>query len=173
MWGRSYFATDVVYDVGDGRGIVVYSVGGELSLWVGPTPPGTAARRGHESLDPTRGFTARQRFRRRPPERQAWVLGFGYAEVGRFPHRLGAAAGPIRCFAVPYWFFAVVTVVLPARVLARHMREEDKRRRDAAGKCPQCLYDFPPGVRCCPECGAEVDGVESVPAVAAPARVHA
>jgi len=159
MWGRSYFANDVVYDVGGGRGLVLYSMGGELSVWAGPTPAEAPRRRGFDAVEAggVRGGTVRQRFYRRPPARQVWLLGFGYAETNRFPHRLGIGAGPVRCVVLPYWFFAAVTVVLPARVLARHMRDEDKRRRDAAGRCPNCEYDFPPGVRCCPECGISVD----------------
>jgi lipopolysaccharide biosynthesis regulator YciM len=57
---------------------------------------------------------------------------------------------------VPYWFLALASGVLPARVLLQHMLEEDRRRKDSPRRCARCEYDLQAWHRWCPECGERV-----------------
>jgi hypothetical protein len=53
--------------------------------------------------------------------------------------------------AVPHWFIALITALLPATRLYRALR---RRQQNRAGLCRSCGYDLRATPTRCPECGA-------------------
>jgi hypothetical protein len=71
--------------------------------------------------------------------------------------RMGAGdgAGHVAqdAYAVPYWFLASVTAVIPAASVHSWYGRIRVRRRIRAGLCPRCGYDLRASPERCPECG--------------------
>jgi hypothetical protein len=72
------------------------------------------------------------------------LLGFGHASVA-----LGAT-GSASVLSVPFWAVAALTLVAPAIMLQRRLKDRRWRR---AGLCPTCGYDLRASRGRCPECG--------------------
>jgi hypothetical protein len=157
MWGRSYLYNDTIYRVGDGYGVVVDTIRGEVSVWFGPVDR-RVTQRGRDSFRAEEGITARELLARQSGAFDLWLAGFGYAETRTLPSGFGPATRGqvVRAVVVPYWFVFLLVAVLPGRVLVGHLRTRERLRRESAGRCRRCRYDLRPGYTRCPDCGEPV-----------------
>ncbi len=84
--------------------------------------------------------------------------GGGGFYAGQRQDVFGSTGLVYRVAAAPLWAVSLVTIVVPARRLARATADHSRRRR---GLCRRCGYDrrgLPPGGPC-PECGSAAAGV--------------
>jgi hypothetical protein len=57
---------------------------------------------------------------------------------------------------VPFWFPAILTLILPLLWLSKHRKEAIRRDRRNRGLCITCGYDIRATPEMCPECGMKV-----------------
>jgi hypothetical protein len=138
-WVRSYQPRHLAFEASEGRLFVIFWEGGDRPLAVEFWPGSSFATRAHELfrrvMNPSQTGRGRE-----------W-LGFGYAE-GRTP-----SIPMVRIIAIPLWFIAGVSAIVPAAWLLRRARQ---RRRVRERRCLNCGYDLRASGARCPECGTAV-----------------
>jgi hypothetical protein len=135
VWVRSYLVSDRIYHAEDGVAVVAGVVNGELAVWRGPTHADVNVHE-HRSRQANWGWSHRRVFQRVAGRDHVWFLGFGYAESDQAPWRGMTLTGRAVGVCVPLWFLALVTGVLPMRLLARNMQSSkdflEQRAAEAA-----------------------------------------
>jgi len=78
-------------------------------------------------------------------------LGFG--TWYRPDHSTGQITGGERTVMIPYWFFVLLTLIVPALAFRRTRRERRHLLRVKDHLCSKCGYDLRATPDRCPECG--------------------
>lgn len=148
LWVRSYTVDDILLRQGNGTASVLRSANGELSFWIARTDPSFRYFE-HRKREPRHGATANRIFARIPGNVWFDSAGFAFAELDYLPGRGLMATGDAVGGIIPIWFFALISVVLPVRLLLRNTQspaewarqreaeEAERRAQEEAAQQPQ------------------------------------
>lgn len=150
--------------VGGGRGAVLDTVRGEISVWIAPvsvTPKQAVRYMFYNSLD---SFTVAEIFEapKNPVDRSWTGFGFGYARSSDLYYGPPVPAGHFaRVVVAPYWFFIALSSIWPVCRIVRRLDVERTQRRLSLGLCTTCGYDLRATAMRCPGCGSDSPYVAS------------
>lgn len=143
LWVRSYWVTDHFQYWHTRWGIEVSSNWGEMSV---------QASTASDPYDLGEGWGDVTDGAERFDRLDGLFIGFGRTWVDIEDHD-GRVIGREPMYWCPHWALVVLSGMLPAVVIAPHVR---RRRRSRAGCCGICGYDRRASVRRCPECGKPI-----------------
>jgi hypothetical protein len=162
-WVRSYRNSETFYTIEpDGAVYALDTFRGEIAFWTGVAPADANPVSGHEHWEPPYALTTAEQDLVDPAGEDLWLLGFGYTTSRHFPLTFQVAWGPsprrdfvwrARALVVPYWFVALVFIVVPAAWACRKIYGA---RQVRIGACARCGYDLRATTDRCPECGTPV-----------------
>lgn len=149
LWTRSYLHDDLLYRVGDGYGVMLSSIRGELALWWGPAGDERRVRWGHESNHAGFALRASEMLAQDRGAQQHWVMGLGYARTYAFAP---SDRGAVRCVVMPAWFLMLLSGMFPARVVLRHVRRNRAAAEAELARCRRCGAELSAGETSCAAC---------------------
>jgi hypothetical protein len=147
LWVRSYHVADAWTWDRLGARVILASANGQLwwerIRWSTGAGVTLAGRPGYGATPPN----AVRLEDKLPPSRE--LGGFRWTYEDWDPRTPGAIV--FELLAIPNWWIAVATAILPGLALLARWR---RRRRTLPGLCPHCGYDLRATPDRCPECGA-------------------
>ena len=152
MWVRSYWYSDSATLRRIYARYGVKSLYGMITVYYAKYPRRTSASRfsWHTQTYHVSGLAMRDLVLREN-KKSDYLLGFGYGINRRWPFYSNSDVW------IPYWFFVVVTGILPAIWTLRWRRLHREARAIRLSLCPNCGYDLRASKDHCPECGTPIE----------------